>query len=219
MPITGVKPPPPPDSLRCAFEGTYGPTTWAVIHWFQLASTGAATQAQLDTLVSSIFTQFGTAFVPSGAPSVLHLTKVLAKYRLQSGAGSMKSTHVADVSGGAGGDYDAAQVCRLYNWTTIDDRRGGKPRTYMPGVTDVWKQDQASFTGTVVTSLTALVNTYIANVKALTSGPLVAPQLVEMSFVTGKAYRAAAVTFEIDSGALNPVMATQRRRIDRVRPS
>jgi len=40
---------------------------------------------------------------------------------------------------------------------------------------------------------------------------------VEMSFVDGKADRTTPVTFDITGGQVNQVVATQRRRIDRLR--
>jgi hypothetical protein len=54
----------------------------------------------------------------------------------------------------------------------------------------------------------------------LEAGPLltIPLQLVEMSFRTEKADRAEAVTFPIIGGNINPVVATQRRRVDRLRP-
>ena len=215
---TGVKPPPPNDSLRVAFEGQYGETTWAVVHWFQLSSIGAATQAQLDTLVDSIGAAFGSNILnePWFSPRLV-LTRLVARYRLQSGAGSMRSIRVADVVGTSTAIDAPAQVAYLLNWNTIDDRRGGKPRSYIPGVPADRYMNDASINPTTVTALTSGANAYIAAVLALTSGPLHAPQMVEMSFVSGKAYRAAAVTFDIQSGSCNAFVATQRRRVDRLR--
>jgi hypothetical protein len=66
-----------------------------------------------------------------------------------------------------------------------------------------------------VTAITASLLTW------LESGPgLPIPlQLLEMSFRNGDTFRDAAQTYPIIGVSLNPVVATQRRRVDRLRPS
>lgn len=210
--------PQPADSLRVAFEGTNGPSTWAVIHWFQLASTGDATAAQLATLVGAIRDAFGTAFIHVGAiSSTTHLTRVKAAYRTQDGTLLRRSELVADVVGTGSSDSEAAQVAMLINWATGDPRRGGKPRSYIPGVVDEVMLDSARLLSANVVTATNQAIAYIAAVNALTSGPLTGVKFVEMSFRDLKTYRAAAVSYDIDSGSCSTEVATQRRRVDRLR--
>lgn len=215
---TGVKPPLPADTMRVAFEGTFGPATWAVVQYFALASTGDPTLAQLNTLVDAVGAAFGTNLIHlTGVSNQVHFTTIKATYRLQSGTGSYKTRRVADVTGNGSGDYDPAQVSFLYNWITIDDRRGGKCRSYIPGVVDGARADEVFLSGGTVTSLAGHAADYLTAIAAITSGPLTGLQMVEMSFVDGGAYRGAAVFFPVVAAAPSPAVATQRRRVDRLR--
>lgn len=213
-----MKPKPTPDSLRCAFEGTLGPADWAVVHWFQLASTGIGTIADLNNLVDQIGDAYAAAFVTVGGVSTnLHFTRVRASYRTQDGAGRLRTVTIADETGTGSGTDAPAQCAYLIDWQSIDDRRGGKPRSYIPGVVLGSMADEARIDAATVASLSAGAVAYIAATFALSHGPLVAPKLVEMSFRTGNADRVAAVTFDILSGVCSGVVATQRRRVDRLR--
>jgi len=176
------------------------------------------TGAELAVVLATLRDAFGTHFI-SGPDSSnnLHLTRVKGVRMNDSGTGVVRRTIVADVSGDGGTDDDPGQVAFLYNWSTGDPRRGGKARSYLPGVLDSSQDDEARVKASEVTSRTSEANVYLAAANAASSGALDGLQMVEYSTVDGLAYRLAAVTYTIEAGALNNILGTQRRRVGRLR--
>jgi hypothetical protein len=216
--VANPKPPQPPNSLRVAFEGIYGPATWAVVHWFMCTPTDLASPANIHATVGELFGFFGTRLVDDGnVASTLHLTKAKAVYRPDSGDVLYRTVWIGDVAGAGSSDDNPAQVAFLYNWNTVDPRRGGKARSYIPGVPDAAQLDEARLTTSVVNALTIQANAYLVDIATAGDGPLDVDKMVEMSFRTGNDYRLAAVTYDITDCSLNQVMGSQRRRIDRLR--
>lgn len=217
MPYPSPKPPPPHDTVRLAYSGTLGPTTWAVIHWFATAYNMPVAAADLDTVTGDFFTAFGDNFVHvSDMTNRLHLTRVDAVYHLSDGT-VRRRRHVGDVSGNGASSGEEGQVAILINWDTGDPRRGGKPRSYIPGVAEDRVSDEASLTGGCVTSRTAACATYLTTTAAITTSTVTVVGMVDVSFVNANDYRPSAVQYEIFGGTCNPIVATQRRRVDRLR--
>jgi len=215
---TGTPPPQLPNSIRVAFEGNYGPCTWAVIHHFTSDASDDVTGAQLAAVLTTIRDAFGAHFITGPDTSNnLHLTRVNGVRMNDSGSGVIRRTVVADISGDGGTDDDPGQVAYLYNWSTGDPRRGGKARSYLPGVLDSDQLDQGRLLASRVASRTSEANVYLAAANAASSGALTGLQMVEYSIVDSDAYRLAAVVYTIEDGTCNDVLGSQRRRVGRLR--
>jgi hypothetical protein len=212
---------PPPllrNVLRVAHEGTYGPCTWAVVHHFDTTPAEPIPTADMDAVLSTIAASFATRFI-SGPDSSnnLHYTRINGVRMNDSGTGVKRRALVTDTSGDGGTDDDPGQVAYLYNWTTDDPRRGGKARSYLPGVLDSDQLDQGRLTGAVQATRTAQALLYLAEANAASHGVLTGLQMVEYSIVDSLAYRAEAAIYTIDGVTCNNVLGTQRRRVGRLR--
>lgn len=204
---------------RAAAKGNYGSSTWVNVFYFQPDPAEGATATEVATdvaeavalLYSSIgLHQFNGAWVHSR-------TTVLWAFE----TGSVKRLTVADAAPGEDdSDGEAAQVSYLINWDADDPRKGGKPRNYISGVTEDNMADSASLTTDAQTTLNEGIATWLAalpvtsnfaNGTSFTFG--------EMSFVDAGVDRDVPVFYEINTGSVNPVVATQRRRVDRLRTS
>jgi hypothetical protein len=115
------------------------------------------------------------------------------------------------------GDECMGQVAYLVNFVTPDPRRGGKSRWYLPGMPRAAIADIANVKDAYRTALDADLVTLINALKGLTPAFGSNVQLVEMSFYNNGAPRLPAHAYEIFTGTVNPVVATQRRRVDRLR--
>lgn len=125
---------------------------------------------------------------------------------------------VADaIEGGYSGASEAAQVAYLLNWQTGDPRKGGKPRTYVSGVPTGVMLDSARIGGDTLSALNTAVSEWLESNLSVTSGDQTGVELVDMSFRDGGTWRDAATDYAIFSGFVSPVVATQRRRVDRLR--
>ena len=214
---TGTKAEQPAGSLRIAYEGTYGATTWAVVQWMMFAGSGDPSIADVNTLTQDLHTAFGDLVHHTIFADQLHLTHTKVRYRPIGGTGAYRSTYVADVAGQGNNPYESGQVCFLINWNTTDPRRGGKARSYIPGVQTTDVEQEGYVKGSAVTTLNGYIATYLAALQAISVGIFTAGELVEMSFVNGNAYRATPESYVIQSGFVNPVVGSQRRRVDRLR--
>jgi hypothetical protein len=207
-----AKPQIPVGTAKVEVTGTYGPTTWANV-FYVLIDAGSSTPGDVIAAVVEWFQDlYDDGFGLDELSTAWAHSFTTVTYR--DAEDSIVRLKVADAQAGtnSSGDQDA-QVAYLVNWATGDPRRGGKPRTYITGVPDNRLLDQARVAPGVRTTINGRLATWLTS-------ELAAPipmQLVEMSFRNGNADRAEAVTFPIIGGTLSDVVATQRRRIDRLR--
>lgn len=212
--MAAVKPPIPVGTAKVACSGTYGPTSWVNVFYVEIGDTAHTPGVVIADIAAWFHDLYETALSPPIFWNQWSLQYTTVSYR--DAADSMVRVRVSDVIAGTGavGGQDA-QVAYLVNWSTGDPRRGGKPRSYFTGVDDQVLADTARLTGAAQAGITGRLITW------LESGPTqhTPMQLLEMSFRNGKTWRDAAFTYPIIGASLNPVVATQRRRVDRLRPS
>jgi hypothetical protein len=214
---TGTKPPIPVGTARVAVEGEYGPTKWANVYYMAVGTWDPAHLDDVITLLgSAIHDLYDSAIHLGNFDNGWHLSRTKIGFRDASDS-MYKSTYVVDASGTWTGGGEDAQVCYLINWTTNDPRRGGKPRQYISGVIDASQRDVANLDGSFVSGVSGRIQTWLDGLHARSSGTASGVSLLEMSFVNGNAYRSTAHTWPIRAGSFNPVIATQRRRVDRLR--
>jgi hypothetical protein len=167
----------------------------------------------ITQVASNVHAFYHDAMLLESFPGDWHTSWITIAYR--DAEDSLVRVRVADAQAGTGGEsYQDAQVAYLINWATGDIRRGGKPRTYVPGVLDGNMADSAFLEAGTLSSINPLLINWLTAI----TGHSIAMQLVEMSFRNGNAWRTDAHSFPIIGGSLNPVVATQRRRVDRLRP-
>lgn len=208
----------PPNSVRVAYEGTYGPASWAVVHWFMAEPNDTATQAQFNDLVDALGGFFKTRFVArADISNHVQFNKIRASWTDMSGALIRRTLRPADGTGTNSGHDAPAQVCYLIDWQAGDPRRGGKPRSYLCGVTTDSLEDEVRLNPAGASSLSDAAQGYIDDVAGLSSAPFTPISFVEMSFRAGNAYRVDPVQYTIDGGICSAEVATQRRRVDRLR--
>lgn len=203
----------PVGSIKVAANGVFGPTTWANVFYY-IVTAGASTPGEVIAAAAQATVDlYQTAFGPGNFTSSWQLQYTTVTYR--DADDSIVRTRVSDVVTGIGeAAAQDAQVAYLINWSTGDPRRGGKPRQYICGIPDDHIADSARVASGVVSGVSANLITWLTGLPAR-SIPL---QLVEMSFRDGNAWRAEPVNYPILGGSLNPVVATQRRRVNRLRP-
>jgi len=69
----------------------------------------------------------------------------------------------------------------------------------------------------ILTAFNSGIATWIAAGPTASSGTCTGLQLLEMSFRNGKTWRDTAASWPIYAGVANTVIATQRRRVNRLR--
>lgn len=213
-----TKPQIPVGFIKCAQEGLYGPSNWTNV--FYLDATGAAGTPGAVIADAALYISkfYSVGFTLARLEDHWSTTWVTVTYR--DASDSIVRLRVADAMAGTGTTGDqGAQVSYLVNWGTGDPRKGGKPRQYVCGVPDQALADSAFLSSSLVSAVNTNLITWLESGPAHSYGGTTALQLVEMSFRNGNTWRDTAATYPIIGGTLNPVVATQRRRVDRLRPS
>lgn len=206
----------PNSSAQVVTSGIYGPTTWVNVWYYEILTPAAGdpgdTMIDLLSAAADFYNKVGFAHFSN---TWEHQTsKVL--YR-DAGGSFNRSATIADAVGtDDSGDQDA-QVAYLFNWFTGDVRRGGKARQYVSGVPMDACADSARITSGFQGSIQSGLDDWLLELAAGTLPNSSVLALVEMSFVDGKADRTTPAMYPVTGGRLNPVVATQRRRIDRLR--
>jgi hypothetical protein len=204
--------------MRLAINYTDGVSKATNVFHFLCHETGGLGSTDVDGMVTALEGFWINDCWKQKASHLWHVVDYDAVYALIEGQPNVHRTHLADATAGLGsGASDTSNVCYLINWATGDARRGGKPRTYMCGFDEGDNADSANIVSSVISTFNPRIVTFLGHVQGHTSGALVCDQLVEYSTVLHNAYRAAGVTFNITAGSMNTVVASQRRRVDRVR--
>lgn len=198
----------------------YSETTWAVVHWFDFLWTTPPNLSEFGPLVDSIATQFGNHFIAqANISSHVVFTRVAARLQLPDPGSALRTVRVADFAGTGTGPNESAQVAYLIDWQSEDARRGGKPRSYIPGVIDDVLSGEAMLGPLAIAAMSAHAVAYLSAVNALTSASVTQVKMIDASFVNAKDYRSTAVAYAINDGVCSNAVGTQRRRVNRVRIS
>jgi hypothetical protein len=207
----------PDNSIRVALEFSEPPITGATVFYLSWQGTDPiGSYADVASFVGDIAALWAT-FIHH-AEFASGVTYHTAKTEALDALSQLWRVSIPMSATGLGGSASKpGQVAYLVNFVTPDPRRGGKSRWYLPGVDDASLADIANLTTTARTNLNGYLATLISGLKALTPAFGSNVQLVEMSFYDQKAPRVVAHEYEIFTGTFNPVVATQRRRIDRLR--
>lgn len=202
----------PDGTARVAIQGTHNGTNWANVFWANLTGGAAAPQADLDAWLTSFANQYKTSFAAAMATSV---NFVQAKATLfQSGGTVLQSVSAmtgAGTNGSAEVDDNASAI--VVSWVTSVYWRGGKPRTYFPGVI----QSQVTQGRTIGTADAAAwkadAQGFRTAINALTHGAITGTALGFVSFRSGNADRPTPLFFPFNDATAHHRLGSQRRRM------
>src|SRR5215831_7168843 len=174
----------PPGTARIAISGGHFGLPWANVFWLNLAGGSTATQAAFDTIVSGVFGAYNNAFQTSlsnqttitlangvlfqSPTTVLHSTFSAAN------AGLLSTPFVQD---------NAAAV--VLSCTSNAYWRGGKPRTYLPGIPTSQMADNHQLSATADTDYTNHGNSFHTALNALSATGITQSQHGFVKFFSG----------------------------------
>lgn len=190
---------------------------------------GTPTAADLSSFAADIGNAYTGGFTTSTYASPKWTLTTVNTLDLATAIGNAGSHNVNVV--GAGTSALPASVAGLINWHIARHYRGGKPKTFVPGLAPVAITDEEVMAAGAVTQLNILAANLI-NGSNLGSPPVFGSfgvvGLVNVSYYSGftnftkpsgressrPTVRAVAVVDTIQSGAASPRYSTQRRRLN-----
>jgi len=160
-------PDPPVGVGRIALSGSYGTTRWTNVFWVRAEDIASVNFADWRAFLDDFGAAFGLAF-----NDVWHTDVVFDETdgTIWKTGFQLHSRLSPSVSGTFVGATSApANVAAVVSWDIARSYRGGHPRTYLGGVAAAALQDENSFTGTYLTTLSDDAAEFLAAVNALAS--------------------------------------------------
>jgi len=205
--------PPPTDTVRVAISGTIFGEPYTNVMWLAVTTDGTRTINDLDALIGSVLGYYNTDLVALLATNVAGGTAA-AEWITGVGTQLAVTKTVVFAPSGTAAVNDCA-AAYLVNWTISDRYRGGKPRTYLPGVQTGHVVNGRTIDGTALASLNTGITAFKNHVDALTETHILTVQLGTVRFQQANAALAPPVFRAYTGGHCNTLMGTQRRRIGR----
>ena len=195
----------PDNSVRVAIAGTSATENWANIFHAQLTTGSAITAADLTTWLASFAALYKSTFGTFISSEVNFLEALATCYTPGSTVVSAQSAMTGTGSGSTMVDNNATTM--IFSW------RGGKPRTYLPGVPVSLCNDYVHLNATGLNDINVQGAAFIAGVNALTHASIATTTFGFISYSSGNVPRTPAVFFPITSAIAHSRLGTQRRRL------
>jgi hypothetical protein len=119
----------------------------------------------------------------------------------------------ARVGTGAGPQLPNLATAAVMNWRVDKYYRGGKPRSYLPGVTSTNTTDYVHLTTSAINTYQSGMANFRTAVNAATSGGITAVALGTVSFISAKEWRSPPVFWPYLGVTVRSILGTQRRRL------
>jgi hypothetical protein len=202
----------PDNSARVAVGGTFNGINWANVFRAQLSVSAPPTQADFDAWVAAVGAAYKAQFAARQITDVLYRSAVGVFYAPGGGELASVAALTGNGANAVGTGYDQ-EACKVISWLSTVFWRGGKPRSYLPGV-----QPSDIATGHLLSSgeiaaLLAAAGGFRTAINGITSGAITATQFGFVSFRTGNADRVPPVFFPITGARVHGRLGTQRRRL------
>lgn len=179
------------------------------ILWFQSASAGTPTIANLTAMAAAFDTQWGVIWAYCGAGARHYNGSVWTDYSTNTGL-TYTSVGTFTPTVGSGGSLIPPNVAVLLSMSNGQRYRGGHFRTYFPwiGTSAISSSDPSL----VATGVTSAMTTQFANLNTHTSGSGVLGGQTQVLY-RNRHNASTAALFPISSFTVRSRFATQRRRL------
>jgi hypothetical protein len=197
-----------------AYSGVYGDTQFTNVLYGKFLGFADALLGDWQLMVDRWITELDIHNWYQFQSSSVNVTSLRGTLRQSSGA-FLDTTRGADISGGGAVASTPADAAIVISWNTTLHRRGGKPRTYIPGVTFAEMATEKHVDSESRLDIATRANQFLSGIDAI--GGEVAPftdvKLGTVLYQLGGAWRTPPV-FEPYIGAfVHSRFGTQRRRL------
>lgn len=202
----------PPGSARVAISGNHFGKPYANVFWANLVGGATATQAGFDTWTTNFGDQYYNVFkdILSTGTTINSASAVL----FQSSTSVLHSLHTVNQPGLVSAQFlNDASAAVVLSWTSNAYWRGGKPRTYLPGIQASYQANAYNITPAGDTAYTAHGSSWITAINALSAPSISNTQFGFVHFFAGGVLLNPGVFYAITGCQVHPRFGTQRRRL------
>lgn len=211
LPLTDPRPRPPDDTIHLALNGIQSGFTFAMILWLKVTAS-TRTGADLATLLQAIRDAYFNR-VAGQTVSSCSVTEFKGVWITPGGGEIVGSNTTAAPGSIVTAALPNLATCAVVNWRIDQYYRGGKPRTYMPGLASADTTDFVHLTTAKNASLQTAWGNFRTDLNALTAGAISNVKLGTVSFQQKKQWRDTPTFFPYNGAAIRSTLGTQRRRL------
>lgn len=182
------------------------------VFWLNLTAT-THVASDLGSIESTMLTAYITRFTPSMS-NTSTITQIKTTWLYAAGQ-AIEVQQNASTAGSVATQPATDATCALINWSILDFYRGGHPRTYLNGVPYNKVTNGRLLDTTYASTLATAASGFLSDCNALTHGGISAAALGTVRFASGNAWLSPPVFRAYQSAGVNPIVATQRRRLAR----
>jgi hypothetical protein len=210
---SGHRPQPPVGTARVAISG-HGDAgnPWVNVFWLSLTAT-THVQADLLSILNTMANSYSTRFSPYISGNYAY-TQIKGSW-LYAAGNVVEATQTLSATGSVAGQESTDSTCTLVNWSISDYYRGGHPRSYLPGTPANQITNGRTLASTFASNVAVAANGFLTDVNAATHGGISAVALGTVRFASANAWLSPPVFRAYGGASVNPIIATQRRRLAR----
>lgn len=184
---------------------------WAIVLWLQLTA-ASRSATDLAAILTSISSSWNTRIVPR-QPSTVVMNLLSAVWKTPGGGEIVATNATTRTGSNGGGTINNISTAVVVNWHIDQYYRGGKPRSYMPGVLTTDTSDGHTLNATPVSNWQTAMDGFRTDINALTTGGISAVKLGTVSFQRALEWRDPPVFYPYNSVTIRSTFGTQRRRL------
>lgn len=194
-------------------EGNYSGTAWANVFWLMTVAAGLPAAGDVNQLANVMYQNYSNAFM-SHLDAACTFERCRVTYFPDGADTVIFGEHTASTPGGvATTALMPASSSVVVSWFASVYWRGGKPRTYLPGIPHAYQSGVNKITQASADALNAAASQFRSTVNSSTAGVFNTVTLGLVSFVSQKADRPTPLFFPIETNAVHTRLDTQRRRL------
>jgi hypothetical protein len=210
----GRRPPTPADIIRVTVTGDIGGQPFALVFHCQTDEPGISTSAGVTDFITAFRTALTSSTLFANFSNTLHVTGLQGVVQLTPDT-AVESQITASINGGSATPASTAASAVVLSWLSAAYWRGGKPRTYLPGVTTGMIDTNHSLADANKASILSAATSFLSAVNAITTPAVDSTHLGFVSYASDKEWRSTPVFFPFTGVTIHDRLGSQRRRLGR----
>lgn len=208
----GHRPDPPADTIRISVEGNNSGLPWNNIFWVKTDEVASSSSS-----ISDLLDAFATKMTASNLWSACCLNTVhvtaLRGVCVTSPGNALTAVRTMALNGAVAGADLTAASCAVVSWQSTAYWRGGKPRTYLPGLPGSFGDTNHSLNDTQKATILSNAGAFRSGVNAITTPAFDSVQLGFIHWQNNGEWLTPPVFYPFTGQLVHDRIGVQRRRL------
>lgn len=193
-------------------SGNVGGMPFANVFHCHTDDPGITTSAGVLDFITAFKNALSGTTLLANFSNTLHVTQFQGIVQLDADH-AVESQLTASLDGGSSTTALPANECIVLSWLTSAYWRGGKPRTYLPGLTTSFIDTNHSLADSFKSSVLTQAKAFRTAVNAITTAAVDETRMGFLSYASNKVWRPTPLFIAFDDVTIHDRLGTQRRRL------